>query len=238
MTFTGTSFYDTLNKMLVGFLILLPWMSQYFVGNNSCSEFNLTVLIVAGWLVGIFLWAITVIIRGYSDGFLPGRHIFSKDRRLQRAYMASYNLFIGQPADSPVALPANIKNKYLESYYNVQKEGSLGNVPVLESLSEFFRNLIIVLFIWIIVIVCQSGCGSSTLIGIIAISQCPVNYGSCSCSISDMIIHMPPLCGVAICLTLILFFSIARVYTEHRINFLVFETNFYIEEIKKNMQLK
>jgi hypothetical protein len=40
------------------------------------------------------------------------------------------------------------KKSYLGAYYRIQQAGLLGNIPVLEALSEFFKNFVFAVLIW------------------------------------------------------------------------------------------
>lgn len=43
--------------------------------------------------------------------------------------------------------------EYLKAYYRVQKNGLLGNVPILEGYSEFFKNFIVISIEWMVLLI-------------------------------------------------------------------------------------
>lgn len=50
----GASFYDSLNKLVIGFLFLLPFIAVYM----PSSTVMLFVWSIVAWLVGIVIWAL------------------------------------------------------------------------------------------------------------------------------------------------------------------------------------
>lgn len=49
------------------------------------------------------------------------------------------------------------RRNYLNAYFCVEKNGLLGNVPVMESYSAFFFYMRIVLIWWILLLICSNG---------------------------------------------------------------------------------
>lgn len=219
MTFTGAGFYDTINKMLIGFLILLPFVSKTFLENGNISSFMFPLLIVGSWLIGIFFWAITK----FSKDMLRGcvfisKH--SKDSLLQKTYTRLLESKTKYYSLKPSPIDDNIEGFYNKCYYYVQKNGLLGNVPVLESLSEFFFNMVFVLLFWIILICYHSGCQDYCLLGCIKVAMC--NFSE-----SQGIIFINSLTAIAIGIILIILSYFTRIRTELQIHKLIFEAYFY-----------
>ena len=137
---SGTSFYDTINKLLVGFLILLPWINfDQEMGNEK-----ILIISVFSWIVGIFFWAIFEKIRifSFSNKF---------EVMLQDVYQGlTQELGVKLRDDDNEIVDIN-KTEYYKAYYAVQEKGLLGPVGILESFSAFFRNIIIVAIYWVMI---------------------------------------------------------------------------------------
>ena len=123
---TGVGFYESLNKFFVGFLILV-----LFVGLNSDLFIN-PLFLISAYIVGCIYQAI---IQELTRSWLSLR-----EDEIQNAYNAKYiTKYEGE----------NIKEDYLKAYYKIAKAGLLMNIPVLEALENFMRNLMFILPVYI-----------------------------------------------------------------------------------------
>ncbi len=226
MALTGASFYDTLNKMMIGFLILLPFVSKSIINCSSVYDDHLStfisyLLIAGSWLTGIFFWTITSFVKNNNvTRFITGKLLNKSYSSIKHAETTHYSKI-------PDPIQKNLEGFYLKCYYDVQKNGLLGNVPVLESLSEFFFNFMLVLIIWILLICFNSGCGEYILLGCIKVAVC--NSGDCDC-----IVRITPLMAISIGALLIAISFFARIFAERKIQKLIFEAYFYSDIHAKN----
>lgn len=119
---TGVGFYESLNKFFVGFLILV-----LFVGLNSDLFIN-PLFLISAYIVGCIYQAIIQV--------LTKSWLSLREDEIQNAYDAKYIIkYKGE----------NIKEDYLKAYYKIAKAGLLMNIPVLEALENFMRNLIFII---------------------------------------------------------------------------------------------
>ena len=137
---SGTSFYDTINKLLIGFLLLLPWLGKY----TPSGSYEFLLLAVGSYVVGIFFWGL---VDGLICPFLNKifRRIIrlaclrNKLNKIIRCCGCKYNIF-------------NRRGRYYKAYYTVQEHGLLGAVNIMESFSAFFLNFIFVSIYWAAII--------------------------------------------------------------------------------------
>lgn len=143
-TITGFTFYDSLNKLTVGTLLLL--LLGGMIGEKA--ETNILFFVTA-FIIGIFY---QTIIKGLTPFLTNNLHMIKKAHenvKLKNKYMtkdnylkASYN-----------------KDDYLKAYYNVVKNGFLMNIPTLEAHENFLRNIWIICLLYLITVLadcCQS----------------------------------------------------------------------------------
>lgn len=177
-TISGLSFYDSLNKMTIGILVLLLIdKSSEDIKYDIVSMF---LFIVVAFIVGCFFQMIVQIITG--DAVLKK----SKKNRLEKInidlkksnnhfcktqYKLIKSLFFSlftwtQWTNNPKLIQEahndvykysinsfEINRRYFKAYYNVVRNGLLMNIPILEALENFMRNLIFY-FILLIVLSC------------------------------------------------------------------------------------
>lgn len=166
--FVGSSFYDTINKLLIGFLLLLPFLllsSQ----DKVPSAIAIPLIAIACWIVGLFVWGIGTylilpLFRAESGwrtntGVNTNRLIphaptivsFFRNNDLSLINLAYFRLLnrfrISYPNPSGTD-GSLLEIDYLRAYYEVQDKGLLGNVGQLESFSAFFRNFSCVVVYW------------------------------------------------------------------------------------------
>ena len=208
----ASSFYDSLNKLLIGFLILLPLLGncQYF----ACNE--LAFLAIACWLVGIFFWAIRAYILSPVLNKIP---CLSRNniRQIKYTYIKVSKDKKRKYTFNDIEKDTIEYNDYLAMYYSVQRQGLLGNIPVLESLSSFFLNFILVLIYWIILILWNSGCCQSLEFIYFTVSQCACHVGTCPYFI------LLPVYAIVSCIVLICLSCLFRYRTENHIYSLIIE---------------
>jgi hypothetical protein len=131
------SLYDALNKLIIGAIIFLPLMVSggccMFNQNTTVTTCLITVLC---FLCGLILWLLLGISTKGCTGQLFGSNsddiIDETFKEIHRAYPRYRPRHKGKR-----------KECYLGAYYRVQQAGLLGNIPVLEAISEFFKNLFV-----------------------------------------------------------------------------------------------
>ena len=143
-TITGFTFYDSLNKLTVGTLLLL--LVGGMIGEKA--ETNILFFVTA-FIIGIFYQTfikdrtrfltnnLHMIKKAHENVILKNKYI-TKDDYLK----ASYN-----------------KDDYLKAYYNVVKNGFLMNIPTLEAHENFLRNIWLICLMYLIAVLadcCQS----------------------------------------------------------------------------------
>lgn len=143
-----SSFYDAINKLIIGLLIIIPFYS-YFPDIPT----SIPGLIVLSWLIGIFFWIISESILSHVIQSIP----FLRKNNLKwinnEYYSATKDTGLKySKKHSTVQLDSLELNDYYTIYYEVEKKGLLENVPVLESYSAFFTNLIYVCVFWLILL--------------------------------------------------------------------------------------
>lgn len=143
-TITGFTFYDSLNKLTIGTLLLL--LAGGMIGEKA--ETNILFFVTA-FIIGIFYQTfikdrtrfltnnLHMIKKAHENVILKNKYI-TKDDYLK----ASYN-----------------KDDYLKAYYNVVKNGFLMNIPTLEAHENFLRNIWLICLLYLITVLadcCQS----------------------------------------------------------------------------------
>lgn len=133
-TITGFTFYDSLNKLTVGTLLLL------LVGGMIGEKAETNILFfVTVFIIGIFYQTIIKCLTPFLTNKL---HMIKK-------------------AHENVILKNNYitEDDYLEAYYNVVKNGFLMNIPTLEAHENFLRNIWLICLMYLIAVLadcCQS----------------------------------------------------------------------------------
>lgn len=143
-TITGFTFYDSLNKLTVGTLLLL--LLGGMIGEKA--ETNILFFVTA-FIIGIFY---QTIIKDRTRFLTNNFHMIKKAREnviLKNKYIykddyqkASYDT-----------------DDYLKAYYNVVKNGFLMNIPTLEAHENFLRNIWLICLLYLITVLadcCQS----------------------------------------------------------------------------------
>ncbi len=143
-TITGFTFYDSLNKLTVGTLLLL--LLGGMVGEKA--ETNILFFVTA-FIIGIFY---QTIIKDRTRFLTNNLHMIKnayKNVTLRNKCMAKGdNLKASCDTDD-----------YLKAYYNVVKNGFLMNIPTLEAHENFLRNIWLICLLYLITVLadcCQS----------------------------------------------------------------------------------
>lgn len=182
---SGASFYDSLNKLIIGFLLLLPSIGNCYTLDN----YELMLLGVACWVTGLFFWGLIdrVVCSNIICPLLENNYV--------KWIRESYEEIMDDKLSTDDS--KEIKDKYYEAYYSVQEHGLLGAVNRLESFSAFFRNIFFVMIIWIFITICRCCC-LPLYFGKICVCSC---FDSCSCGSGCL--QISPCCAI------IFFISIA-----------------------------
>lgn len=153
-TITGFTFYDSLNKLTVGTLLLL--LVGGMIGEKA--ETNILFFVTA-FIIGIFYQTIIkcltpfltnnlhMIKKAHENVILKNKYIYKDDYQ-----KASYNKDDYQKASYDT-------DDYLKAYYNVVKNGFLMNIPTLEAHENFLRNIWLICLMYLITVLadcCQS----------------------------------------------------------------------------------
>ena len=133
-TITGFTFYDSLNKLTVGTLLLL--LLGGIIGEKA--ETNILFFVTA-FIIGIFYQTFIKNITRFLTNNLPMIKKAHENVILKNKYIT--------------------KDDYLEAYYNVVKNGFLMNIPTLEAHENFLRNIWLICLLYLIAVLadcCQS----------------------------------------------------------------------------------
>jgi hypothetical protein len=149
------SLYDALNKLIIGAIILLPLMVSGW-WHTLCQDATTMAFCftLASFLCGLALWLILATIN-IKDSKKYCSIDGNKFRRILENlpywfFVSNCNLILYDtfeeiqsvyPGYHPI-FESQKKKCYLAAYYRVQQAGLMGNIPVLEALSEFFKNLV------------------------------------------------------------------------------------------------
>lgn len=143
-TITGFTFYDSLNKLTVGTLLLL--LLGGMIGEKA--ETNILFFVTA-FIIGIFYQTfikdrtrfltnnLHMIKKAHENVILKNKYITKDDYQ-----KASYDT-----------------DDYLKAHYNVVKNGFLMNIPTLEAHENFLRNIWLICLMYLIAVLadcCQS----------------------------------------------------------------------------------
>ena len=130
----GSSFYDTINRLVVGIIATL-WIFYVDSLRNSlhCFPYEIKILIylIGCFIVGLFFSQLTEYIAGKNIDVLNLIFYKNKISWIQNIAVVNDVTFDKFP----------IIESYYDKYYVVQCIGLLGNVPPQEALSAFMLNL-------------------------------------------------------------------------------------------------
>ena len=118
---SSISFYDSLNKLSIGILLILP--------NTQC--FNNPFFYIISFFTGcIFQQFIRILTKPLT---LNSTMIKSASKKYEKDWENK-----------------NIKETYLKAYYQIAKDGTLMNVPTLEALENFYKNTFFILLLYLV----------------------------------------------------------------------------------------
>lgn len=133
-TITGFTFYDSLNKLTVGTLLL--FLLGGMIGEKA--ETNILFFVTA-FIIGVFYQTFIKNITRFLTNNLPMIKKAHENVILKNKYIT--------------------KDDYLKAYYNVVKNGFLMNIPTLEAHENFLRNIWLICLLYLITVLadcCQS----------------------------------------------------------------------------------
>lgn len=132
------SFYDSLNKYAIG------WMLLFLFASNPTDAFNhVPISHVAAFVVGIlFQFLMECFFRCLRNNNCMIRKALAS-QRFKQAF----------PDD---ASDEYIKDQYYTAYYALLRYGMLGNVTILEALERFLKSCIIISLLYLVCLTC--GC--------------------------------------------------------------------------------
>ena len=149
----GASFYDSLNKFIIGFLFLLPFIAVFM----PSTTFAMAIWSVSAWLFGVGIWGVCTYL---CQNCVEFEKIYIKNniKVINEEYIKILNEYKKKGMNLPKELDHEMdKIDYINAYYYVEKNGLLGNIPIMESYSAFFFYLRIVLIWWTLCLICSNG---------------------------------------------------------------------------------
>lgn len=125
-TLSGMSFYDAINKVSIGAIILVAIMpcASFFTDNALYGM----LFLIASFVVGI------IVQTGIEFFTSPLRN---NSCMLRKAYKNVY--------EATDQCDKNLKEDYYKAYYNAVRRNVLQNVPTLEAIERFIRSLLLVI---------------------------------------------------------------------------------------------
>lgn len=162
---SSLNFYESLNKFIMGFLIFV-----LVVGPDPCS-FTKPLFLISAYIVGCIYQAIIQVFTKsclslQEDEIKNARiemcenkkesckkpiSVFMKDLRCALCCISKlFKSHMKGNKSSEGNEFSKDKEAYLKAYYKVAKVGLLMNIPVLEALENFMRNLMFILPVYII----------------------------------------------------------------------------------------
>ena len=148
-TISGLSFYDSLNKLTVGCLILFPLVI------DSVLAFNNPIAHVAAFLVGTIYQCS---IQKYTKCLTNCIYMIRKQ-----------NKWVKEERRKRIT-----RSQYYEAYYKVAMAGILMNIPVLEATENFIRNIIFIAILYIVGFAAECPNFCSLLYGIGTPCRCAI----------------------------------------------------------------
>lgn len=121
----GIGFYESLNKLIVGFLCL------YLIVDMDNTYISNPLFYIGSFIIGCIYQALIRLLTMYW--------LTLNEKELKLAYSVE---------EKEMEIPSNIKDAYLTAYYRVAKAGLLMNVPIIEALENFMRNLVLIIFLY------------------------------------------------------------------------------------------
>lgn len=187
---SGLSFYDSLNKMTIGVLILL------LITAFPTSIEGGFMFVVTAFIIGcIYQMGIQKLTSCLTNSRCMIRKAFDKFYK-QDGIITAYKPKVGK----------NCRHVYLLAYYRVARNGILMNIPILEALENFMRNLPLIIVIYLFSIVADC-CNTQIVVD---------TFGGNKCAIVTIL----PLLLIAV--------SVMWWNIQLKIHFLIWEGDYYI----------
>lgn len=187
---SGLSFYDSLNKMTIGVLILL------LITAFPTSIEGGFMFVVTAFIIGcIYQMGIQKLTSCLTNSRCMIRKAFDKFYK-QDGIITAYKPKVGK----------NCRQVYLLAYYRVARNGILMNIPILEALENFMRNLPLIIAIYLLSILADC-CNTQIVVDIFGRNKCAI---------------------VAILPLLLIAVSVMWWNIQLKIHFLIWEGDYYI----------
>lgn len=185
---SSLSFYDSLNKLVVGILVV------HLLIPSPSKAWDNPIFYIVAFVVGIFYQSLvrqsTLCLTNNSRMIRKARKVFHKKHPKRITSLCN-------------------KDDYLTAYYTIAKNGLLMNIPTLEALENFMRNMFFILIFYLVAL----------------LAQCP--------NVVSILKFLGCECGIAIALALSILFTIKIWYcTQIKIHELVWEGNYYIKKFE------
>lgn len=149
-TISGLSFYDSLNKMTIGTLVLLLVKDMPSEDDGK----SIFLFIVAAFIIGCIFQMVVQFITGNTVLGNRIKTYFKTTWIHQCSCLYLISVWLNWTNNSAMIKDAHdrvykskeyiqdIDRLYLQAYYRVARNGLLMNIPILEALENFMRNLI------------------------------------------------------------------------------------------------
>lgn len=121
----GLGFYESINKLIIGFLLLFLFVKPALESSQG------VLFLILAYITGCIY---QVIIRSLTKSWLNLREC-----EIAKAYKDIYKVEYSEK---------DIKDLYLQSYYEITNAGLLLNIPINEALENFMRNLVPVMALY------------------------------------------------------------------------------------------
>lgn len=140
----GISFYDSINRLAIGFLASLCFYSQLQSSIVWTEVLFVAIYMISCFIFGLFFSLIVDAIAEGKNHAIIKCIIYKNDLKRIRRLAKKIGVKLSS-ADKQSDIPS-----YWHIYYSVQKNNLLGNVPALETISAFLLNLCCLSFIYLV----------------------------------------------------------------------------------------
>ena len=205
--FGQLTLYDFLAMLIIGVLILAP----FCIFSCNPDFINTTVFLIVSYIIGLCYHKILE----WLQSRLGFRNMKCMIRKAFRVTCKEFPHATGLVKDMD-----KIKEPYYREYYRLMMKGCLGNIPTLEAHVAFFRNLIPVVIMYIVMSICDRS-------GVSGMIDCVFGDGS-KCAV-----------GVVL-MTILILLPILWYCTQMKIHRLVWEGGYFISSVSnaQNQQLQ
>lgn len=140
-TISAISFYDALNKLTVGVLLLLPFIP--LAPSHPETVYRSPLFYIVAFLIGCLY---QLIIKNLTPCLTNNLGL------IRRAHMKVQQSLSTSPKENKEEIT---KEEYLKAYYEVAQNGLLMNIPILEALENFFRNMLPILLLYLVLLLAR-----------------------------------------------------------------------------------